>query len=359
MDNSIAIAGRKIGPDYPVYIIAELSANHNQSFDKAVELVHAAHQCGVDAIKLQTYTADTLTIDCDNEFFRVNGGTLWDGQTLYGLYQQAHTPWKWQARLKSLAEELGLDCFSTPFDSTAVEFLESIDVPAHKIASFEIVDIPLIETVAKTGKPVIMSTGMATLDEIELAVETLRINGCDEIVLLKCTSAYPANPADMNLVTIDEIANRFHVVPGLSDHTLGIEIAVASVALGARVIEKHLTLDRNEPGPDSAFSLEPAEFKKLVDSVRTVEQALGTPTFGPSDGETASRKFRKSLFVVKDVAAGELFTTDNLRSIRPGQGLPPRFLKEIIGQRATQDIARGTPLATTMVDSFNHAPSTD
>ena len=233
MDNTFSIAGRNIGPGHPVYVIAELSANHNQDFEKAVELVRAAHQCGVDAIKLQTYTADTLTIDCDNEYFRVDGGTIWDGQTLYQLYQQAHTPWQWQADLKRIAEELGMHCFSTPFDASAVDFLESMDVPAHKIASFEIVDIPLIEAVAATGKPVIMSTGMATVEEIELAVQTLRENGCNEIVLLKCTSAYPAKPADMNLLTLCELAERFNVVPGLSDHTLGIEVAIASVALGA------------------------------------------------------------------------------------------------------------------------------
>jgi pseudaminic acid synthase len=350
MENTISIAGRTIGTGEPVYVIAELSANHNQDFEKAIELVNAAHACGADAIKLQTYTADTLTIDCDNPYFQISGGTLWDGKNLYQLYQQAFTPWEWQAELKQKAEELGMHCFSTPFDHSAVEFLERLNVPAYKIASFEIVDIPLIESVAKTGKPVIMSTGMATLEEIELAVSTLRNNGCNEIVLLKCTSAYPAKPEDMNLRTISELARRFDVPAGLSDHTLGTDVAIASVAIGASVIEKHVTLDRNDPGPDSAFSLEPHEFKHMVESVRCVEKALGKPTFGASEKEQASRKFRKSLFVVKDIRKGEQFTSENVRSIRPGQGLPPRFLNDVIGCIAAEDIQRGTPLSMTLVE---------
>ncbi len=343
------VAGRSIGPSQPVFIIAEMSANHNQDFDEAVRLLHAAKESGADAIKLQTYTADTLTIDSDEECFRIKGGTLWDGATLYELYKQAYTPWDWQPKLKEIADEIGLILFSTPFDNTAVDFLEEMDVPAHKVASFELVDIPLIEYIASKGKPMIMSTGMATHSEISDAVDAARGAGCKELALLKCTSAYPASPAEMNLRTIPDLASSFGVVAGLSDHTLGNESALASVALGASIIEKHFTLARSRKGPDSAFSIEPGEFKAMVDSVRTVEAALGGMVYEPSEGEAKSRIFRRSLFVVRDMKAGETFTLENVRSIRPGDGMAPKHLDEILGKKARQDIRKGTPLNQNLI----------
>lgn len=341
----LEIAGRTVGPGQPVYLVAELSANHHHDLGRARELVRAAHAAGADAVKLQTYTADTLTIDCDRPPFRVGEGTLWEGRSLYDLYREAHMPWDWQPELKTLADELGIHCFSTPFDATAVDFLEAMDVPAHKVASFEIVDLPLIRRIAETGKPLIVSTGMATLAEIEAAVETVRATGNNQLALLKCTSAYPSPPEAMNLRTIPHLAETFGVPAGLSDHTLGIAVAVAAVALGACVIEKHFTLSRDEPGPDSAFSLEPDEFRAMVDAVRTTERALGWVRYGAGEHEKASRVFRRSLFVVEDVAQGEAFTPQNLRSIRPGDGLPPKHLPEILGRRATRPLERGTPLA--------------
>jgi pseudaminic acid synthase len=342
--NSIEINGRHLGPGWPVYIIAELSANHNQDFDQAVRLIHAAKDAGADAIKLQTYTPDTLTTRSDNEYFRVGGGTLWDGRTLYELYTEAYTPWEWQPKLKAIANDLGLDLFSTPFDSTAVDFLEEMQVPAYKIASFELVDLPLIQRVAQTGKPVIISTGMATLAEIDEAVQAAREAGVDQIALLKCNSAYPAPPEEMNLRTIPHLAEAFGVITGLSDHTLGIAVPAAAVALGACIIEKHFTLSRNIPGPDSVFSLEPHEFRLMVETVRVVEKALGHVSYHVTDHEVASRTFRRSLFVVKDMNAGEVFTKENVRSIRPGNGLHPRYLNEIMGRCTCQDIKHGTPL---------------
>jgi pseudaminic acid synthase len=339
----IEIGGRKIGPGHPTYIIAEMSANHNQDFEQAVIILEAAKVAGADAIKLQTYTADTLTIDCDNEYFRIKG-TLWNGRTLYELYGEASTPWEWQPRLKELAERLGLDLFSTPFDQGAINFLEQMQVPAHKIASFECVDLPLLEKIAQTRKPIIMSTGMATLAEIDEAVRTLRLAGGNQLALLKCTSAYPASPEEMNLRTIPHLAEEFGLPVGLSDHTLGIAVPVAAVALGACIIEKHFTLSRDVPGPDSAFSLEPNEFKAMVDAVRTVEKALGAVHYGVSESESGSRVFRRSLFVVQDVKAGETLTLENVRSIRPGHGLPPKHLRDVVGKRATRDVKRGTPL---------------
>lgn len=339
------IERRPIGPGHPVYVIAELSANHNQDFDQAVRLVRAAKEAGADAVKLQTYTADTLTIRSDREYFRIGGGTLWDGRTLHDLYGEAYTPWEWQPRLKEVAGELGLHLFSTPFDASAVEFLERMGVPAYKVASFELVDLALIEAVARTGKPLIMSTGMATLAEVAEGVEAARKAGAREIALLKCSSAYPAPPEEMHLKTIPHLAEAFGVVAGLSDHTLGTAVPVAAVALGACVIEKHLTLSRDVPGPDSAFSLEPHEFKAMVEAVRTAEKALGGVHYGLSAKEAASRAFRRSLFVVKDVRRGEAFTAENVRSIRPGHGLPPKYLPEVLGRRAARDVAAGTPLA--------------
>ncbi|HET9308934.1 MAG TPA: pseudaminic acid synthase [Candidatus Sulfotelmatobacter sp.] len=350
MTAQIKIGQRSVGEGHAVYVIAEVSANHHQNFDEAVKIIHAAKATGCDAVKLQTYTADTITIPCDREPFRVGGGTLWDGRLLHELYAEAHTPWEWQPKLKQVANDLGLDLFSTPFDDTAVDFLEEMKVPAHKVASFEIVDIPLIQKVARTGKPMIMSTGMATLEEIEEAVQTAREGGATQIALLKCSSAYPASPEEMNLRAIPELARRFSVPAGLSDHTMGIAVPVAAVALGACIIEKHITLSRSEPGPDSAFSLEPHEFKAMVEAVRVAEKALGQPQFGPSEREASSLKFRRSLFVVEDLRQGEAFTKKNVRSIRPADGLHPRHMDEVVGRRATCDIERGTPLRWTMVE---------
>ena len=346
---TLQIGKRSIGPGQPTYVIAEMSANHGQSFDKAVEIVHAAKDAGADAVKLQTYTPDTITIASDREEFRVRGGTIWDGRNLHDLYGEAYTPWDWQPKLKKVAEALGMDLFSSAFDFTAVDFLEEMGVPAHKVASFELVDIPLIQKMARTGKPLILSTGMATVEEIEEALQSAREAGATQIALLKCTSAYPAPVEEMNLRTIPEMARRFGVPVGLSDHTMGIAAPVAAVALGACIVEKHLTLSRSTPGPDSAFSLEPQEFKAMVDAVRTAEKALGEVRFGLSGKEEASRAFRRSLFVVQDVKKGEAFTVANVRSIRPGHGLHPRYLTEVLGKCAARDAERGTPLSWELV----------
>ena len=341
---TITINGREYGAGRPCYIIAEMSANHGQKFDHAVALVRAASAAGADAIKLQTYTPDTLTIRCDNEYFLIRGGTPWDGRTLYDLYGEAYTPWDWHPKLKAVADEEGLDFFSTPFDSSAVDFLESLDVPAHKVASFELVDLPLLRKIASTGKPVIMSTGMATREEIEESVRTLRDAGTQQLALLKCTSAYPAPPEDMNLRTIPHLAETFGVPAGLSDHTLGIAVPVAAVALGACIMEKHLTLSRSTPGPDVAFSLEPHEFKAMVEAVRIAERALGRVVYEPSEKEKSSLAFRRSLFVVQDMKPGDRFTPQNVRSIRPAYGLHTRHWDVVLGSRAACEIKRGTPL---------------
>ncbi|MDP2167686.1 MAG: pseudaminic acid synthase [Thermodesulfovibrionales bacterium] len=342
------ISGRRIGPGYPVFVIAEMSGNHNQDFDEAVRIIQAAKGAGADAIKLQTYTADTLTIDSDSEYFRIKG-TLWEGQTLYSLYKKAYTPWEWHPKLKEAAQEAGIILFSTPFDKTAVDYLEKMEVPAYKIASFELVDIPLIEYAASKGKPMIMSTGMATLDEIKEAVDAARGAGAKDIALLKCTSAYPAPPEEMNLRTIADLSERFGVVSGLSDHSMGIAVPAASVALGASIIEKHLTLSRAKGGPDSAFSLEPSEFAAMVETVRVAEKAVGAVHYGLTEKEEKSKVFRRSLFVVKDVKAGDIFTEDNVRSIRPGHGLKPKHIKDVLGKKASKDIKKGTPLDQSML----------
>jgi len=345
----ININGRMIGSGQPVYIIAEMSANHNQDFDQAVKTIHAVKASGADAVKLQTYTPDTITIDSEKEFFQIGKGTIWAGQKLYALYKKAYTPWEWQPKLKEIADDIGLDLFSSPFDHTAVDFLENMAVPAYKIASFELVDLPLIRRVARTGKPIIMSTGMATLAEIDEAVRTARKAGARQIALLKCTSAYPAPSEEMNLRTILHLAEAFQVPAGLSDHTQGIAIPVAAVALGACVVEKHFTLSRSIPGPDSAFSLEPHEFNVMVDAVRMAEKAVGSISYEATDQEAMSRVFRRSLFVVKDMAPGEVFTQENTRSIRPGHGLHPRYLETVCGRKAAQAIERGTPLSWELI----------
>jgi len=343
------IGKHSIGVGHPVYVVAEISANHNRSFDQAVRLVQAARDAGADAVKLQTYTPDTITIRSDREDFQIRGGTIWDGRTLHELYGEAYTPWDWQPKLRELACELGLDLFSSAFDATAVDFLEKMQVPAHKLASFEIVDIPLIQKMARTGKPLIISTGMATIEEITEAVDTARQAGAGQVALLRCTSAYPALPCEMNLRTIPELARRFEVPVGLSDHTMDIAVPVAAVALGACIIEKHFTLSRSLKGPDSAFSLEPAEFKAMVDAVRVAEKSLGEIHFGLTDSERSSRAFRRSLFVVQAVQKGDTFSAENVRSIRPGHGLHTRHLPQIVGKRASRDIERGTPLSWDLV----------
>ncbi|MFC1911837.1 pseudaminic acid synthase [Chloroflexota bacterium] len=349
MKPCIDINGRFIGTDYPAYIIAELSANHRQKFDEAVKLIETAKEARADAVKLQTFTPDTLTISSDKECFRINDGTPWDGRTLYDLYQEACMPWEWQPKLKKLADGLGISLFSTPYDKTAVDFLEEMEVPAYKVASFEIVDIPLIEYIASKGKPVIMSTGMAESDEINEAVQSAHNAGNSQVALLKCTSAYPASPEEMNLRAIPHMAETFGVPIGLSDHTLGVAVPVAAVALGACLIEKHLTLSRDIPGPDSAFSSEPEEFKAMVTAIRNTGKALGNERYAAGKQETRSRVFRRSLFVVKDIKKGEVFTEENVRSIRPGHGMHPRHLKDVLGRRAALDIERGTPLTRELI----------
>jgi pseudaminic acid synthase len=349
MQSGFRISEKQTGPGSPCYVIAELSANHGQSYDKAVEVLHAASEAGADAVKLQTYTPDTITINSRRPEFLIGKGTIWEGRNLYELYAEAFTPWEWQPKLKAEAEKLGMDCFSSPFDETAVDFLEQMDVPAYKIASFELVDTGLLTKVASTGKPVILSTGMATLAEIDEAVRTLRGEGCTQLALLKCTSAYPSLPEDMNLRTIPHLAEAFGVPVGLSDHTTGIAVPVAAVALGACIIEKHITLRRSDGGPDAAFSLEPAEFREMVRAVRSAEQALGEVRYELTEKEKASRIFRRSLFVVRDIKKGETFTLENVRSIRPGYGLPVKHFQEIVGHTATRDIQMGEPLSWEMV----------
>lgn len=344
----IEIGKRRIGPGEPVYIVAEMSANHGQNFDQAVKILHAAKEAGADAIKLQTYTPDTMTIDCRNQYFLIKD-TRWRGRSLYDLYQEAYTPWEWQPKLQEVAMALGLDLFSTPFDATAVDFLESMAVPAYKIASFENVDLPLLRKIAQTGKPLIMSTGMATLAEIDEAVRTIREARGSQLALLKCTSTYPAAPEEMNLCTIPHLAQAFGVPVGLSDHTLELAVPVAAVTLGACLIEKHFTLSRQLAGPDSAFSLEPQEFQAMVQAVRVAEKALGAVHYGTSAGESATRVFRRSLFVVRDMRAGEVLNRENVRAIRPGYGLHTRHLEDTLGRTVIQDVPRGTPLTWDLI----------
>lgn len=353
MRSFIEVDGRRVGSGEATYIVAEMSANHNQDFDQAVRILRAAMEAGADAVKLQTYTPDTMTIPGDKEYFQIGKGTIWEGRNLYDLYSEACTPWDWQPKLKAIADDLGINLFSSAFDLSAVDFLEKMGVSAHKVASFEIVDIPLIQKMARSGKPLIISTGMATLGEIEEAVEAAREAGATQIALLKCTSAYPAPPEEMNLRTIPHLAEAFGLPVGLSDHTLGIAVPVAAVALGACIVEKHFTLSRSVLSPDSAFSLEPQEFKAMVEAIRTAEKALGQVRYGVSEQESKSRGFRRSLFVVKDLKKGEAFTEENVRSIRPGYGLHTRYHREIIGRYATRDIQRGTPLTWDMVGGGN------
>lgn len=344
--NHFLIGSRKIGAGEPPFIIAEMSGNHNQSLDRALAIVEAAATAGAHGIKLQTYTADTMTLNLSHgEFFIKDPKSLWEGRSLYELYEEAHTPWEWHKPIFDRARELGLIAFSTPFDATSVEFLESLEVPCYKIASFEIIDLPLIKQVAETGKPMIISTGMASIAEIDDAVRTARENGCKDLVLLKCTSNYPASPENSNLATLPHLKDLFGVQVGLSDHTLGVGVAIASVALGATVIEKHFTLDRSDGGVDAAFSLEPDELKQLVVETERAALALGQISYGPTDAERSSLQYRRSLYITKDLQAGDILSADNLRSIRPGHGLSPKYFSLLLDKRVNQAVLRGMPVS--------------
>lgn len=348
--NDIEIGNRRIGESSRPFIIAEMSANHNQSLDRALKIVEAAAEAGADAVKLQTYTPDTMTIDIEGGLFSIDDEeSLWTGKTLYDLYDEAHTPWEWHKPIFEKAEELGMMGFSTPFDETSVEFLEDLGVSAYKIASFENTDWTLLKKIAQTGKPVIMSTGAATLADIDEAVRVLRSNGCEDLVLLKCTSTYPATPENSNLITIPHMRELFHCHTGLSDHTLGIGAAVASVALGARVIEKHFTLSREDGGVDSAFSIEPHEMESLVVESERAFQALGGIQYGVQKAEENSLRYKRSVYVVEDIQSGEEFTPDNIRVIRPGDGLAPKYYEKLLGKKAKQDMKRGTPLSWELI----------
>lgn len=341
---NIEISNKTINTNSSTFIIAELSANHNQNYDVALKTIEAIKKSGADAVKIQTYTPDTMTIDCNNEYFKIKHDTLWDGMNLYDLYKKAYTPWEWQPKLKKIAEDLGLIFFSSPFDKTSVDFLEELNVPAYKIASFEITDIPLIEYVASKGKPMIISTGVAEIDDINEAIEACKRNGNDNIILLKCTSSYPAPIEDVNIKTIPDMIERFKTIVGLSDHTITSSAAIGAVALGAKVIEKHFILDRSISGPDSAFSIEPKEFSNMVKSIREVESSLGEISYKLNERSKKSRKFVRSLFVVENMKKGDVFSEDNIRSIRPGDGLPPKYLNDILGKKAKKELKRGVPL---------------
>lgn len=343
MSKVIEVNGRKIGEGYPAYIIAEMSANHAGSIERAKEMIRVAKEAGADCIKIQTYTPDTMTIDCHNEYFDITDGT-WKGENLYGLYQKAYTPWEWQKELRDEAKRVGIDFLSTPFDPTSVDFLEELEMPFYKIASFELVDIPLLEYIASKGKPIIMSTGMGSLEEIEEAIDAIYGQGNHQLAIMKCSSAYPAKPEEMNLSTIVDMKQRFDIPVGLSDHSLGYFSSATAVAMGACIIEKHFCISRAIENPDSTFSLEPHEFKELVMQVREVEKAKGVVTYGVSNQEQSNAGFRRSLFVVKDIAEGEELTPENIRSIRPGYGLKPKYYKEVLGKKANKELKRGTPL---------------
>ncbi|MBZ8139593.1 pseudaminic acid synthase [Rubrivivax gelatinosus] len=350
--STISIGGRLVGPQHPPFVIAEMSGNHNQSLERALAIVEAAARAGAHALKLQTYTADTMTLDVDDgEFFIADPNSLWKGASLHQLYEKAHTPWEWHEPIFRRAKELGMQAFSTPFDESAVDFLEGLDVPCYKIASFENTDLPLIRKVASTGKPMIVSTGMASLAELEEMVACARAAGCRELVLLKCTSTYPATPENSNIRTIPHLRELFGTEVGLSDHTMGTGIAVAAVALGATVVEKHFTLARADGGVDSSFSLEPAELAALVVETERAWQGLGCVRYGTQSAqEEKSKLYRRSLYVVRDLAAGELVDATAVRAIRPGLGLPPKHLEAVIGRHARRAIARGTPLAWELLD---------
>lgn len=338
------INGKKIGDGYPTYIIAELSANHAGSRQRALDMIYQAKEAGADCVKIQTYTADTMTIDCHNQYFNITDGT-WKGENLYSLYQKAYTPWEWHEELKQEAEKVEIDFLSTPFDRTSVDFLEGLNMAFYKIASYELVDIPLIEYIASRGKPIIMSTGMGSLEEIEEAVEAVYSQGNRQLAIMKCSSAYPARTEEMNLRTIADMKERFGIPVGLSDHSMGSFSASVAVAVGANIIEKHFCVSRAIENPDSSFSMEPEEFKQMVQSVREVERAKGIVAYGVSKQEETNTRFRRSLFVVKDIAAGEVLTPENIRSIRPSYGMKPKYFKEVMGRRAKRSLSMGMPLS--------------
>jgi pseudaminic acid synthase len=350
LNHEIKIGNQIINENSGTYIIAEMSGNHNMDYNRAVKIVEAAAEAGADAIKVQTYTADTITLDCDDPCFQITQGTLWDGTTLHKLYEKAYTPWEWQPRLQKVAEDLGLDFFSSPFDFTSVDFLEKMNVPAYKIASFELTDIPLIKKVALLGKPVIMSTGIALPEDIELALETCKKAGNENVILLKCCSAYPTPYEDINLRTMVDMASKYDCTIGLSDHTMGSAVSVAAVAMGAKVIEKHLTLARADGGVDSAFSMEPAEFKEMVDNIRIVEKAKGKVTYELAPKQMAEREHARSLFISADIKAGEVLTPENLRSVRPANGLHTKYYEELLGRKVVRDCKYGEPMSWDMVE---------
>jgi pseudaminic acid synthase len=350
MNKEIRIGNFVINEASPTFIIAEMSANHLFDFDRAVKIIQAAKDAGADAIKIQTYTPDTITLDCDDPCFQITQGTIWDGTTLHKLYESAYTPWEWQPKLKKIAEDMGLIFFSSPFDLTSIDFLEEMNVPVYKVASFEITDIPFIKKIAKTGKPIIMSTGIAYMSDIELAMRTCREAGNENVILLKCTSSYPAPYEDINLKTIPSMKETFDCITGLSDHTMGSAVAGAGVALGAKVVEKHLTLSRADGGADAAFSMEPQEFKEMVDNIRKIEKAVGRVTYDLTDKQKAEREHTRSLFVAQDMKAGDVFTPDNLRSVRPGNGLHTKYYEELLGKKISKDARLGTPMSWDLVD---------
>lgn len=350
MNKQITISGHIISEQSPTFIIAEMSANHLMDFDRAVAVMQAAKDAGADAVKIQTYTADTITLDCDDPCFQITQGTIWDGTTLHRLYQTAYTPWEWQPKLQKLAEEMGLVFFSSPFDFSAVDFLEELQVPAYKIASFEINDIPLIRKIARLGKPMIFATGVARLADIELALRTCKEEGNEDVILLKCTSSYPAPYEDINLKTIPSMAQTFDCITGLSDHSMGHAVADAAVALGAKVVEKHLTLSRADGGADAAFSMEPEEFCIMTENIRKIEKALGTVTYELTEKQTREREHSRSLFVAKDMRAGDVFTPENLRSVRPACGLHTMYYEELLGKKISRDARLGTPMSWDLVD---------
>lgn len=350
MNKNFKIGQRCISETSPTFIVAEISANHNQDYSRAVEIIHAAKEAGADAVKLQTYTADTITIDCDDECFQINEGTIWDGTTLYKLYQEAYTPWEWQPKLMEEANKLGLECFSSPFDFSSVDFLEEMKVPAYKIASYEINDIPLIRKIAKLHKPMIFATGIAYPEDIQRALSVCKEEGNEDVILLKCVSSYPTPYEAVNLRVIPTLAKTYDCLAGISDHTMGSIVSAGAIPLGAKMVEKHMTLRRADGGPDSVFSMEPEEFKKMVDEIRILEKALGSSEYVLTDTQKLEHEGSRSLFVVKDIAPGEILTPDNIRSIRPGNGLHTMYYEEILGKKAKGFLKKGTPLAWELID---------
>ncbi len=350
MNKSFRIGSKTISRNSPVFIVAEISANHNQDYNRALEIIHAAGEAGADAVKLQTYTPDSITLDCDDECFQINEGTIWDGTTLYKLYSEAFTPWEWQPRLKEEAKKLGLECFSSPFDLTSVDFLEEMDVPAYKIASYEINDIPLIRKIARLHKPMIFATGIAYPEDIRRALDVCVQEGCEDVILLKCTSSYPTPYEAVNLNVIPTLAKTYDCLTGISDHTMGTIVSAGAIPLGAKMVEKHLTLRRVDGGPDGAFSMEPEEFRQMVQQIRILEKALGSSEYVLTDTQKLEHEGSRSLFVVKDIEKGDLLSPENIRSIRPGNGLHTMYYEEVLGKRAKDFLKKGTPLAWELIE---------